>query len=161
MARRDTLLRLRKTLLVRSANLRHQLSDELSNLHNFRAADSPGDSVDEAFETSGDEVSAQLAELDARELSQIERAVDSARRGTYGICQGGSAKCQKRIPLARLSALPHTTLCIHCERELETGPSGSNQPKKGNWDQGFNSDALTEDEHVSLSAMETSLSGKR
>jgi RNA polymerase-binding transcription factor DksA len=93
MARRDALLRLRKTLLARYTSLRHQLTVELSNLHDFRAADSPGDSVNGAFDTSGEAMSSQLAESAARELGQMERAVDCMKHEIYGICEN----CQKRI----------------------------------------------------------------
>src|SRR5579859_261085 len=151
MARRDALLRLRKILLARSVNLRHQLTDQLSNLHDFRAADSPGDSVDGALESSGDEMSSQLAELDARELRQVEWAVDSLKRATYGPCQGNSANCQKRIPLVRLKALPHTTLCINCERELEKYPDWQDRRGRGHWDQVFNSDEYMKDQSINLS----------
>jgi hypothetical protein len=46
--------------------LRQKLADELANLGNLKAADLTGDRADVAFETSSDEMSSQLAELDAR-----------------------------------------------------------------------------------------------
>lgn len=161
MARREALLRLRRTLLERYRKLCLQLTAELSNLHDFRAADSPGDSVDGAFETSNDEMSYKLAELDARELSQIESAVDCVRRGTYGLCEGGSENCQKRIPLARLNALPHTTLCIICERHMEKHPDWQDRRGRGYLDPIFNPDVFMEDQRVTLSGLEMNLCGKR
>jgi RNA polymerase-binding transcription factor len=119
MARRTALLRLARSLLARRANLRQKLTGELANLCNFKAADFIGDRADLAFETRSDEMSSQLAELDARELNQVERALVRLKQGTYGLCEGGSENCQKRIPLSRLNALPYTTLCINCEREME------------------------------------------
>src|SRR5689334_22764484 len=114
MARRDALLRLHKTLLARRAHLRAKLTGELVDLREFRAADSAGDNADAAFEADGDEMSSQLAELDDRELSQIERALARLQQGRYGVCEGGSANCQKKIPLARLNALPYAPFCINC-----------------------------------------------
>ncbi|OAI39120.1 hypothetical protein AYO40_06060 [Planctomycetaceae bacterium SCGC AG-212-D15] len=155
------LLRLRKTLLTQVTNLRHQLEGELSNLHNFRTADSPGDSVDGAFESSGDDMASRLAELNAHELSQTEQAVDCLSHGTYGMCQGGGKNCQKRIPLARLKALPHTTLCINCERELDKYPDWQERRANGHWDGVFDSDESMDDPRVTLSELEINLPRKR
>ena len=148
MARRDALLRLHETLLARRADLRKLLADELANLRNFRAADSTTDSIDVAFETSSDEMASLLAELDARDLSQIEQALARVRRGTYGDCEGGGENCQKRIPVARLNALPYTAFCINCEREREKHPGWRAQRDAGNWGQVFDSEAPVECQRI-------------
>src|SRR5215831_19499046 len=116
MARRDALLRLHKSLMGRRAELRKRLGGELNDLRNFKASDSTGDSADLAFDTGSEEVSSQLAELEARELAQVERALARLKQGTYGVCEG----CQKKIPVARLNALPFSTTCVQCQREMET-----------------------------------------
>src|SRR6516165_12496847 len=118
MARSDALLRLHKSLLARRADLRRKLAGELDNLRNFKTADSTGDSADAAFESGSEEMASQLAELDARELSQIERALARLKQGTYGLCE----VCGHKIPVGRLNALPYSTLCINCQRELEKYP---------------------------------------
>ena len=141
MPRRDALLRLHATLRARRADLRQKLAGELADLRDFKAADSAGDSADVAFQTSSDEMSSQLAELDARELSHIEWALARLTQGTYGACEGGSENCQKRIPVARLNALPYTTLCIHCEREIEKCPDGLDRRHPANWKQVFDWEA--------------------
>jgi len=110
MSRRDALLRLATTLRGRRTDQRKKLATELANLRDFHASYSIGDSADEAFEAGSDEITSQLAELDARQLNQTERALTRLQQGTYGICEGGSPNCQKRIPLARLNALRYTTL---------------------------------------------------
>jgi DnaK suppressor protein len=148
MARRDALVRLHQTLLARKADLRKLLADELANLREFRAADSTTDSVDVAFETSSDEMSSQLAELDARDLTQIERALARVAQGTYGVCEGGYEKCQRRIPVARLNALPYATFCIKCEREMETHPEYSTRRGKGNWNQVLDLEASGEGQRI-------------
>jgi DnaK suppressor protein len=161
MARRDALLRLHKTLLARNAYLRKKLADELANLRDFNAGDSTGDSADVAFDTSSDEMSSQLAELDARELSQIERALARLQRGTFGICEGGSDNCQNKIPVARLNALPYTTFCIHCEREIEKHPDWSGRRGADNWDRILDLEAPTERRQVNLSELEMGQSSNR
>src|SRR6516225_1188799 len=98
MARNDALMRLHKTLTARRAELRKKLADDLDNLRNFRGDDSTGDAADVAFESGSDEMNSQLAELDSRELSQIERALARLKQGTYGLCES----CSGKIPVARL-----------------------------------------------------------
>src|SRR4051794_7673214 len=115
MARRDALLRLHKSLVARRDELRRRLGGEMKELRNFGSADPSGDAADMAFDAGSDEVTSQLAELESRELSQIERALTRLKQGTYGLCEG----CQKKIPVARLNALPFSTTCVSCQREME------------------------------------------
>ena len=118
MARRDALLRLHKSLMARRDELRKRLGGDLKDLSNSHKGDATGDSADLAFDSGSEEVASQLAELESRELSQIERALAKLKQGTYGLCEG----CAKKIPVARLNALPYTTLCIKCQREMEMVP---------------------------------------
>ena len=83
MARRDALLRLHKTLLARRTALRRALAGELADLRNFK--NDTGDAVDVAFDSGNEEIATQLAELEARELHQIERALAQMKRGTIFI----------------------------------------------------------------------------
>src|SRR5262245_17433759 len=162
MARSEALLRLHKSLVARRAAIRKKLADELDNLRNFKSSDSTGDSVDVAFETGSDEMSSQLAELDARELSQIERALIKLKQGTYGICEGEDSDgnpCGQKIPVARLNALPYTTLCIRCQREMEKYPGLSNRRGGGNWEKVFEADKpIEEQREVSIADLEVDLS---
>lgn len=48
-------------------------------------------------------------------LDLIERAIEAARQGTYGICED----CGERIDPARLEILPEATLCLECQRKFE------------------------------------------
>jgi DnaK suppressor protein len=48
-------------------------------------------------------------------LESTERALESAQKGTYGICES----CGERIDPARLEILPQATLCLKCQREFE------------------------------------------
>src|ERR1700729_75718 len=124
MARPDALLRLHKNLLARKEHLGKKVASELAYLHDGKTADATGDSADLAFDVGGDEMSLRLVEFQDRELSQIERALARWKQGLSGICDGGSRNCQKKIPVARLNALPFTPFCINCEREMEKFPDG-------------------------------------
>jgi DnaK suppressor protein len=114
MARNEALIRLHKTLLARRAELRKRLGMELADLSRGKSTQG-GDAADAAFDASGEEMASQLAELEAKELAQVERALKRLKQGTYGQCEA----CSSKIQIARLNALPYSTLCIKCQREME------------------------------------------
>ncbi|MBL6710123.1 MAG: TraR/DksA family transcriptional regulator, partial [Planctomycetes bacterium] len=94
--------------------LRNALNGDLTLLKELRS-ESPGDVIDAAVDTAQDEISSQLAEVEARELGSIENALERMSSGAYGACE----VCSGKIPLARLQALPYATMCIQCQRETE------------------------------------------
>lgn len=120
MARNDALLNLRAILIRRRDALRSALAGDLTLLKEPRS-ESPGDLVDAAYDSAQDEISSQLAEVESRELANIENALDRMKAGTYGLCE----VCSCKIPMARLDALPYATMCIACQRELERSGSAS------------------------------------
>lgn len=113
MARRDALLQITKSLLNRRTELRKRLGRDLSDLS--VSATASGDAADAAFDHTGEELASQLAELEARELTQVEHALRRIKQGKYGVCDG----CSTKIPVVRLNALPYSTFCIKCQREAE------------------------------------------
>jgi DnaK suppressor protein len=158
MARSDALLRLHKSLMARRDELRKRLGGELKDLRNDKGSLSTGDSADLAFDTGSEEVASQLAELEARELNQIERALGRLKQGTYGVCEG----CHKKIPVARLNALPFITTCIQCQREMELYGGWSGRGSAGNWEKVSEAEApLEEQREVNLSEIEMDLSSNR
>ncbi|MGC9334085.1 MAG: TraR/DksA family transcriptional regulator [Anaerolineae bacterium] len=48
-------------------------------------------------------------------LELVERAIQAAYKGHYGICE----HCGARIDPARLEILPEATLCLECQRKYE------------------------------------------
>jgi DnaK suppressor protein len=156
MARRDALLRLHKTLLARSTALRKSLAGELADLRSAKAES--GDSADVAFDAGSEEISTQLAELEARELSQIDRALARMKQGTYGLCE----HCQCKIPVARLNALPYSTTCVDCQREMEAFPSWEGGAGGRDWEKVYTARSSPEDEReVNISQIELDLSNNR
>jgi DnaK suppressor protein len=119
MARKDALLNLHAILVRRRDALRSALAGDLSLLRELRS-ESPGDLVDAALDSSHDEISSQLAEVESRELASIENALERMRSGHYGTCE----YCGGKIPMARLNALPYATMCIGCQRDAERSGSG-------------------------------------
>src|ERR1700730_5815109 len=157
MARRDALLRLHKSLVARCSELRKRLGGELQDLRGFNV-DQTGDSADAAFDSGSEELASQLAELEARELSQIERAVSRIKQGSYGACEG----CQCKIPVARLNALPYSTACVKCQREMENYPDWAERRGGVDWEKVSEAESpMEETREVDLSSLEMDLSGNR
>jgi DnaK suppressor protein len=100
-----------KLLLKRRDALRAALAGDLSSLREL----SSGDEVDWALDSAQDEISSQLAEVESRELRNIENALQRIETGQYGVCES----CEKKIPSVRLEALPYATLCLGCQREAD------------------------------------------
>ena len=153
MARRDALLRLHKSLMARRTELRRRLGGELNDLGHLNPSAASGDMADAAFDTGSEEVASHLAELEARELRQIERAMSKIKGGTYGVCEG----CQAKIPVARLNALPYSTLCVKCQREMESDANWGGGRLGANWDQIVDHDHA-EPTRADLSDLEMDLS---
>lgn len=126
MTRKDSILKMRDLLLTRRNALRKALAGDLSLLKQL-PEQTGGDVVDAALDAAQDEISSQLAEVESRELANIERALVRIRNGSYGECE----ICGDRIPLARLNALPYATCCIDCQRAAET--SGGANGQAGDW----------------------------
>lgn len=149
MARRDALLRLHKSLVDRRADLLRRLGGELKDLVQRSAVS--GDSADLAFDSCGEEVTSQLAELESRELLQIERSLARLKQGNYGLCE----HCQKKIPISRLNALPFSTTCIQCQREMESSGGSARGGAGTNWERVSDVEArLSEPREVDLSQLE-------
>src|SRR3989442_15975735 len=129
MARKVSILRLHKHLLARREALRKALKLEIDDLSEL-PDDSTGDSADAASDAAHHAVSSQIAELESRELAKIERALQQIRRGKYGVCEA----CEKKIPLARLNALPYTTLCVTCQRDEEQYGGRGDDSESSGWD---------------------------
>ena len=146
MSRKESIDKMRELLVTRRNALRKALAGDLSLLSQLREQ-TGGDVVDEALDAAQDEISSQLAEVESRELANIERALVRMKSGNYGECE----ICNEKIPLARLNALPYATSCIECQRAAEN--SGGGGGGSGDWsrvlDTGFT------DVDVSFSDLET------
>jgi RNA polymerase-binding protein DksA len=94
---------------------RAQTQAELERLREYlRTAPEP--SSDEAdLEVYEREKNLALVRRLEQKLAEIDYALRTAQKGTYGICE----RCGKPIDPERLAALPETTLCVKCKNELE------------------------------------------
>ncbi len=96
---------------------RARVREQLARLgHGTAGAESEPDlDFDENFADSG-QVTAERGEVEAlsgqltETLTDIEDALAKFDDGTYGECES----CHRRIPEARLEAMPAARLCIEC-----------------------------------------------
>lgn len=65
--------------------------------------------------THDDEVAALLVDKRARELKQIDGAIEDFEAGRYGICRD----CGDVIAPARLRVMPSATRCVGCQASQE------------------------------------------
>jgi acetoin utilization protein AcuB len=103
---------------------RARIADRLDGYHGAErelsadAHDQPMDALERSADLRETHTIETLDELAARRLESLDRALDHAVQGRLSICDG----CGGTIPLARLRALPGTTLCVACARAAEGRP---------------------------------------
>ena len=68
------------------------------------------DFSEQAVQLENDEVLTALDDSIRGEMQQIEATLERFKISAYGIC----ALCQKKIPLKRQAALPHSIHCVSC-----------------------------------------------
>ena len=97
-----------------SETLRNKAEGSEASAFGMHQADAGTDAYDRDFA-----LSLLAQEQDA--LYEIEEALKRIISGTYGVCEA----CNKRIPQARLEALPFARLTIDCQQiyEKEVGPN--------------------------------------
>ena len=103
----------RHILLKRRDAIVGSLAGELALLSRSEQVTDEGD---EAQDAEMDDVYSQLVQHECRELDAIEYALARMRSGDYGVCE----ECGRNIPVVRLQALPYATLCINCQRGLDS-----------------------------------------
>jgi|SRR5579859_4119716 len=153
MARKEALLRLHKTLVNRRSELLKRIGGDFEDLGRTRTMNASGDTADAAFDADSEEIASHLAELEARELHQIQRALHRLKGGSYGTCE----ICQKKIPVGRLNALPYSTTCVKCMREMETSEWGGSD-RTADWDRVSDTESRLHDRPIDISRLEMDLS---
>lgn len=86
---------------------RSESSGDLSAMP-IHMADVGSDNFEQEFTLS-------LMENDETTLEQIEGALERIEDGVYGQC----VECGKRVPKARLKAIPYTPHCVKCASQIQ------------------------------------------
>ena len=121
MPRQEAIKKLKEQLVRRHEALQRAVDGDLSLLRELHQ-EKTGDVLDAAADSVQDELNSQLVEVESRELTAIDDALERISDGTYGDCD----TCGKPIPLTRLRAIPYAEDCINCRRAAEEkmNPSG-------------------------------------
>ena len=102
----------RKRLL---ANL-ERVNEELEHLRNMMQGEVDVELDEGDTEIVEREKTAALIAVLERRQQDIEHALRVIDLGQYGICE----RCGGQIPPARLEVKPDATLCMNCQREVES-----------------------------------------
>ena len=73
------------------------------------------DTADIASNMIEDEIVMSIAQGEAKEIEQIDYALNKIKKGKYGNCEN----CGKSINKQRLMAIPFVSLCIKCKEDEE------------------------------------------
>ncbi len=115
---KEELEQVKQRLLKRKKELLNEIADILE-----KEAKDEYQELIEAIREEGDIASAELqestilalAEMRAKEVEQIDAAIERIDNGEYGIC----IECGDWITPARLEALPYALRCKECQEKLE------------------------------------------
>ena len=75
----------------------------------------PKDFADVASDDIDRKMIEALGTQDIKRLRAIDAALSRINQGKYGACM----KCNKKIPLERLQAIPYAVLCVECQKGEE------------------------------------------
>ncbi len=100
-----TVLEEKRDAIINSTNQK----PHWDNMENTRH----GDFVDQASDDNEVHVNIRLLQTDAKLLRAIEAAISRIDSGSFGIC----TMCGGDISVARLNAVPWTSVCIECKEK--------------------------------------------
>lgn len=103
-ARLEELARMRAAMRRSSAGMR---DSELAHVDNH-----PGDAAGELLEEEIEKTEEIFIEEGKRRIAEARRALAD---GSYGTCKD----CGRKIPPARLEAMPEAIRCVECQRRFE------------------------------------------
>jgi DnaK suppressor protein len=103
----DNLLDLRERLMNQMSGLAKESAEEMSS-YSLHMADSGTDNFDRDFALS-------LLSSDQDAIYEIEEALKRIEKDTYGVCE----LTGKKIPQARLQAIPWTRFTVEAQAQLE------------------------------------------
>ena len=102
--------RLKKRRLYLLKEVKHRLKEFKNS-----GTDRLSDTADIASNMIEDEIVMSIAQGEAKEIEQIDNALEKIKKGKYGNCEN----CGKSINKQRLMAIPFVKLCIKCKEDEE------------------------------------------
>lgn len=112
---KDTIEKMKELLLSQKRVILETL---ISTNADFRAIVEEMDPKDFA-DVASDDIDRKMIEAlgtqEIKRLRTIDAALSRISQGKYGSCM----KCNKKIPLERLQAIPYAVLCVDCQKGEE------------------------------------------
>ena len=102
---------MKKSLLALKKEILTKLSSDNDSFHSLASDVDPKDDADVAAEIIDKKMLESMNAQDVTRLNLIDAALSRIQTNRYGLCM----KCGKKIPEARLRALPYAVLCIDCK----------------------------------------------
>lgn len=95
---------------------------------NARAGERPKvDSGNSEVPDIQDDITLELIQIKAANLSMIDEVIERIEKGSYGVCRA----CGEKIPVKRLNALPFAVRCVGCESAKELKRHGATHSSGG------------------------------
>jgi len=108
---KDKLEKYREMLLAEKAAILKELEIE----QEYLVFNDQGDLVDIADSMIANDIINRLGDMERDKIKQIDHALEKIENGSYGTCEGTG----KKIPEARLNAIPWTPYTVEYAAQLE------------------------------------------
>ncbi|MEZ5169841.1 MAG: hypothetical protein R3A49_03740 [Acidimicrobiia bacterium] len=111
----------REQLRTERAHLLEQADELRAEADQLAAERDQGDTQFDEESGEGDTLSVErerdlfLSAANRQIVEEIDRAMERIENGTYGVC----VPARKRLPIARLEALPWVETCVDCKTRAE------------------------------------------
>jgi DnaK suppressor protein len=106
---------MRKSLLAQKEEILRQLISESAEFKELVEDMKPKDLADIAADDIDRKTLEVLGSQEIRRLQLIDAALGRIEDGHYGTCMS----CGRKIPKARLEAIPYAILCVECKASEE------------------------------------------
>lgn len=112
---KDFTTKMKESLIEMKKEIVAQLMSTSSDFRNIVEGMEAKDSVDVASDDIDRKMLEAVGTKDLNRLKLIDSALTRIEQGKYGLCM----KCGKKIPQARLEAIPYALMCIECKSAEE------------------------------------------
>ena len=112
---RDFVARMEKALLVLKREIISNLLTSNEDFKEIVDAMDPKDLADVASDDIDRKMIEAIGSQELKRLKMIDSALTRIQQGKYGLC----IKCNKKIPQARLEAIPYALMCVECKSAEE------------------------------------------
>lgn len=112
---RDFVEKMKEALLKDKEELLKHLASENEDFQQLVENIGPKDLVDMATDDIDRKTLEAIGQQEIKKINLIDNAISRIHSGKYGLC----LSCGKKIPHARLEAIPYAFMCIDCKSSDE------------------------------------------